>query len=390
MQTPLPAPGLRWSCDRRPGIQRLHRGNGFSYRDHNGHVLRDAAELARIRSLGVPPAWQDVWICPDPQGHLQATGRDARGRKQYRYHALWQAGRGETKFAHLLQFGRVLPRIRTRVQRALAGPDEPTRNRVLAALVRMLDTTWLRIGNTEYARNNGSYGLSTLRNQHAGVRGDELRLSFVGKSGVRHQVRLHDRRVARIVRRCRELPGQDLFEYLDADGSVRSLGSADVNAWLAEAAGCRVTAKDFRTWHGSVLALELTLAACAADADPACRAQDVLAAVARRLGNTPAVCRKAYIHPRVLGLGDALGDAATRAALQSQPWVKAAAAARGLSAAECQLLGLLRQRDQPELPLQQALRRSIVGARTSARRAMDRSTHTASNKKAARSAQAPA
>ncbi|HLL13276.1 MAG TPA: DNA topoisomerase IB [Rubrivivax sp.] len=358
MQTTLPAPGLRWSSDASPGIRRLRRGSSFSYRDHQGRALRDTTQLERIRRLAIPPAWEEVWICPDPDGHLQATGRDARGRKQYRYHPLWEAGRGETKFANLLRFGGVLPRIRARVQRSLAGPDEPTRGRVLAALVRLLDTTWMRIGNPEYARSNGSYGLSTLRNKHAGVRGDELKLSFVGKSGIRHEVRLQDRRVARIVRRCRELPGQALFEYLDDEGKVRTVGSADVNAWLAEAAGCRVTAKDFRTWHGSVLALQLTLAACAAETGQPCRAQDVLAAVARRLGNTPAVCRKAYIHPRVLDLGQALGDAAARAELPNQPWAKATVAIRGLSAPEHQLLGLLRRRERKPKLVEQTLQLS--------------------------------
>ena len=360
--TPLPAPGLRWSSDKTPGIRRVRRGSSFSYLDSKGRVLRDAEQLERIRRLAIPPAWEDVWICADAEGHLQATGRDARGRKQYRYHELWQAGRGETKFANLLRFGGVLPRIRARVERALAGPDEPTRDRVLAALVRLLDTTWMRIGNPEYARSNGSYGLSTLRNKHAGVRGDELMLSFVGKSGVRHDVRLHDRRVARIVRRCRELPGQSLFEYVDKEGSIRSVGSADVNAWLAEAAGCRVTAKDFRTWHGSVLALQLTLAACTAQAGQPSGAKDVLAAVARRLGNTPAVCRKAYIHPRVLDLGEALGDEVARAALQNERWVKSTVALHGLSPAEGQLLALLRLRERKPQSLKQTLQLSVAVA----------------------------
>ena len=336
--------GLRWTHDDRPGLtRRARRGGGFDYRNSAGKRLRDEAALARIHQLAIPPAWTDVWISPQADSHLQATGRDARGRKQYRYHADWQAGRGQTKFDGLLRFGAVLPRLRRRVQQALAGPDEPTRERVLATLVRLLDTTWLRIGNSEYARENGSYGLSTLRNRHAGVQGDAIELSFVGKSGVRHQVRLADRRVARIVRRCRELPGQELFRYIGEDGASHALGSADVNAWLAEAAGLRVTAKDFRTWHGSALALQLTLQACAERAEP-CRPAQVVAAVAQRLGNTPAVCRKAYIHPRVLALGEALGDNAARAALRAAPWAAAPAARRGLGAAERQLMALLRSR----------------------------------------------
>ena len=339
--------GLRWVNDAQPGIRRAAARGGFVYRTPEGRALRDAAELARIRRLAIPPAWVDVWICPRADGHLQATGRDARGRKQYRYHADWQAGRGQTKFDQLRRFGQVLPRIRARVLRELGGPVRglPTRERVLATLVRLLDTTWLRIGNAEYARSNRSYGLSTLRTQHAGVRGDELRLSFSGKSGVRHEVRISDRRVARVVRRCRELPGQELFQYVDDTGAVHRIDSADVNAWLAEAAGTRVTAKDFRTWHGSVQALELTLAACAEGAAP-CKPQDIVAGVARRLGNTPAVCRKAYVHPRVLALGTVLGDATQRSALRGRRWAQAASVPRGLNAAERRLLALLRSRPE--------------------------------------------
>jgi DNA topoisomerase-1 len=336
--------GLRHATDSGPGITRqpLPAG-GFGYRDAQGRRVRDPATLERIRKLAIPPAWMGVWISPLADSHLQATGRDARGRKQYRYHADWQAGRGQTKFDSLRRFGAVLPRLRRRVQQALAGPDEPTRERVLAALVRLLDTTWMRIGNAAYARDNGSYGLSTLRNRHAGVQGDAVQLSFVGKSGVRHQVKLTDRRVARIVRRCRELPGQELFRYVDEAGASHAVDSADVNAWLAAAAGERVTAKDFRTWHGSVLALQLTLQACAEGAAP-CRPAQVVAAVAQRLGNTAAVCRKAYIHPRVLAASDALGDEAARAALRSLPWAGTPPAGSGLNAAERQLMALLRSR----------------------------------------------
>jgi DNA topoisomerase-1 len=336
--------GLRWVSDTQPGLaRRPRRDGGFDYLDGRGRRLRDAAQLERIRRLAIPPAWVDVWISPWPDSHLQATGRDARGRKQYRYHADWQAQRGQNKFDALRRFGRVLPRLRRRVQRALSGPAEPTRERVLATLVRLLDTTWLRIGNASYARENGSYGLSTLRNRHAGVRGDAIQLSFVGKSGVRHSVKLTDRRVARIVRRCRELPGQELFRYVDEAGNSRAVDSADVNAWLAEAAGERVTAKDFRTWHGSVLALQLALQACAGS-EPPCRPAQVVAQVAQRLGNTPAVCRKAYIHPRVLAACEALQDAAVRAALVAQRWAQAPPARGGLSSAEHQLLALLRSR----------------------------------------------
>ncbi|MDQ2779363.1 MAG: DNA topoisomerase IB, partial [Pseudomonadota bacterium] len=312
-QKPVPAEarsvvrraGLRHVSGETPGLTReplkpLPEGetpaaNAFRYRDAKGRVIRDADVLARIRQLAIPPAWQQVWICPHDNGHLQATGRDARGRKQYRYHAAWQQGRGETKFDSMRQFGQVLPRVRRRVERELSATRRgPTHDRVLAALVRLLDTTWMRIGNAEYARSNRSYGLSTLKRRHAGVQGNDVRLAFRGKSGVQHEARITDRRVVRLVRRCRELPGQSLFQYVDDDGTVRKIDSSDVNDWLAEAAGTHVTAKDFRTWHGSVLALELTLAACAENAD-ACKPTDVLRAVAQRLGNTPAVCKKAYI-----------------------------------------------------------------------------------------------
>ncbi|MFG6416463.1 DNA topoisomerase IB [Roseateles sp. DC23W] len=344
MATDKPTPAvLRWINDAQAGLTRRAGRAGFSYVDARGRRVRDEATLARIRQLAIPPAWVDVWISPHADSHLQATGRDARGRKQYRYHADWQAGRGQTKFDGLRRFGRALPRLRRRVEQALSGPDEPTRERVLATLVRLLDTTWLRIGNAAYARENGSFGLSTLRNRHAGVKGDSLALSFVGKSGVRHSVRVTDRRVARVVRRCRELPGQELFRYVDEDGTSHAVDSSDVNAWLAAAAGERVTAKDFRTWHGSVLALQLTLQACGEGVQP-CRPAQVVEQVARKLGNTAAVCRKAYIHPRVLATGDALSDEAARAALSASPWARAPAAHAGLNGAERQLMGLLRSR----------------------------------------------
>ena len=333
--------GLRWACDDVAGITREVTPQGFRYRGPDGRRIRASATLQRIRKLAIPPAWVDVWISPHEDSHLQATGRDARGRKQYRYHVNWMAARGQTKFDSLLNFGAVLPSLRRRVQRTLAGAESPTRERVLVALVRLLDSTGMRIGNEAYARANGSYGLSTLRNRHARVEGDDLKLSFVGKSGIRHSVRISDRRVARIVRRCRELPGQTLFSYLDDEGVSHALGSADVNEWLAEAAGQRITAKDFRTWHGSVLALQLTLQACADEAGE-CRHQEVLQGVAKHLGNTAAVCRKAYIHPRVLELGRALADEADRSALRCQDWARVPAARDGLSVAERQLLALLR------------------------------------------------
>lgn len=299
--------------DDMPGIRRLRRGKGFAYRAASGDPLDDPAELQRIRRLAIPPAYREVWICPLPNGHLQATGRDARGRKQYRYHPDWRQRREADKFGRLLAFGQALPRIRARVARDLRAPAEPTPSRtlLLATLVRLLDTTLIRIGNDEYARGNGSYGLTTLRNPHAQVRGARLKLSFRGKSGVPHEVTVDDARLARVVRRCRELPGQELFQYPDESGALRRIGSADVNDYLHEAAGERFTAKDFRTWHASVLALSLTRAACqggagAGEGGARFDAPAVLREVAGRLRNTPAVCRKSYVHPALLALWDRL------------------------------------------------------------------------------------
>jgi DNA topoisomerase-1 len=333
-----PAPrGLVYVSDEKPGIRRVRRGTGFGYVLPDGRPLRDAAQLLRIRQLAIPPAYTKVWICPLPHGHLQATGRDARGRKQYRYHADWRSARDDSKFERMAEFGAALPRIRARVQRDLAAPvgQRVLRETVIAAIVRLLDTTLMRVGNDEYARSNGSYGLTTLRNRHAQVKGEALTLHFRGKSGVEHQVRLGDRRVARVVRRCQSLPGQELFQYLDDQGSPHAVGSADVNDYLREASGGEFTAKDFRTWHGSVLALQLW---CALDPAEAAKptlagAKRLLGEVATRLGNTVAVCRKAYVHPRVLGLLTGEGDAVAPLA----PVRRA-----GLSAPERGLLALLR------------------------------------------------
>jgi DNA topoisomerase-1 len=301
----------------------------------------------------VPPAYESVWICPLPGGHLQATGRDARGRKQYRYHADWQNERGATKFDRLAAAGLALARIRRQVAADLDATLRPTRRVVLATLVRLLDTTCVRVGNVEYARSNGSYGLTTLRNRHAGVTGHRVQLRFRGKGGLLHCLAVEDPRIARVVRRCRELPGQELFQYLGEDGALHGVGSSEVNAYLAEAAGERFTAKEFRTWHASAQALALLLEACAEPAgDPAAspvrRVNEVVAAVAKRLGNTAAVCRKAYIHPAVLALGVALQDAERRAALLSQPWAaRPPRAPAGLQRAERQLLGLLQALARP-------------------------------------------
>jgi DNA topoisomerase-1 len=288
--------------DDTPGIRRVKRGQGFAYRRPDGGWLTNEAELDRIRRLAIPPAYTDVWIAPRADAHLQATGRDARGRKQYRYHPEWRAARDAGKFVHMLDFGRALPRIRRRVAADLAAAQgAPRRQGVLAALVRLLDTTLVRVGNDEYARQNGSYGLTTLRDRHAQVQGSVLQLRFRGKSGVMHEVGVNDPRVARIVRRCQALPGQELFQYQDDDGEVRSLGSADVNEYLRECAGIDLTAKDFRTWHATVHALDLMCSHCRKGGPVSARTvNEVLGEVSSRLGNTVAVCRKSYVHPDVL------------------------------------------------------------------------------------------
>ena len=251
--------GLQHSSDDSPGIRRLRRGKGFSYCDDNGQTVSSRAERKRLTNLAIPPAYRDVWICPSPQGHLQATGRDARGRKQYLYHPDWRVARDETKFDRMAAFGLVLPRVRATVTRDLAQPAATTvsQTAVTAALVRLLDTTMVRVGNDEYARSNKSYGLTTLRKRHVALDGDKLRLKFRGKSGVEHEVALKDKRVARIVQRCQALPGQELFKYLDDAGQLHCVGSAEVNDYLRTASGGDFTAKDFRTWHGSATALAL-------------------------------------------------------------------------------------------------------------------------------------
>ena len=262
-----------------------------------GRPVRDLATLRRIKSSAIPPAWTDVWICPLAHGHIQAVGRDARGRKQYRYHARWRETRDQNKYARLIEFGRALPRIRRRVEEDLGRPHLP-REKVLAAVVRLLETTLIRVGNEEYARENHSYGLTTLRSKHVTVEGATLRFEFRGKGGKRHAVDLADRRLARVVRHCQELPGHELFQYVDDEGQPQVVDSADVNEYLRKVGGGEFTAKDFRTWGGTVLAA-LALASQSASGEPR-RVKRELAEVARHLGNTVAICRKCYIHPAVI------------------------------------------------------------------------------------------
>ncbi|HEU4852105.1 MAG TPA: DNA topoisomerase IB [Telluria sp.] len=296
------AAGLRYVSDARPGIARKPaRSGGFRYTGPDGKPVRDAATLARIRALAIPPAWTDVWISPSATGHLQATGRDARGRKQYRYHSKWRSVRDEVKYERMLSFGKALPRIRQEVDAALRLPGLP-REKVLATIVYLLQATMMRIGNEEYARTNKSFGLTTLRNRHVRIDGSEVEFKFRGKSGVFHSVKVEDRRLARIIARTRELPGQELFQYVDADGEQHTVDSSDVNDYLRSITGEDYTAKDFRTWAGTVLAALALQEFEKFDSDAQAKKNIVRAieTVAQKLGNTPSICRKCYVHPAIL------------------------------------------------------------------------------------------
>jgi DNA topoisomerase-1 len=295
----LPEP-LRYVDDTRPGYTRRRERGRFVYFDTRGERIRDPVVIARINKLAIPPAYTDVWICPHANGHLQATGRDARGRKQYRYHPDWRAFRDADKYGRLLAFGAALPRVREAVTAQLAAPGL-SRDKMLATVVYLLDVTLVRVGNAAYARENRSYGLTTLRNRHVEVRGNTVRFHFRGKSGVEHDVSVSDPRLARIIRRCVDLPGQELFQYIDEAGERRAVDSADVNTYLQSLTGADFTAKDYRTWAGSALALErLRGRAPASSADARRQVVEAIAAVAQRLGNTPAVCRKCYVHPAIV------------------------------------------------------------------------------------------
>jgi DNA topoisomerase-1 len=293
--------GLRYAHEGDPGIRRRRAGRGFSYVDETGAVIRDKAVLERIRGLAIPPAYDDVWICPDPLGHIQATGRDAKGRKQYRYHERWRSLRDEAKFSRMAAFGRALPALRARVEADLRRHDL-SHEKVVATVVRLLELTLIRVGNDEYARTNKSFGLTTLRNRHVRIEGRTVTFEFKGKSGVTHRLGLGDRRLARIMRTLQEMPGQRLFQYLGENGRRRPVGSADVNAYLREAMGESFTAKDFRTWAGTLAAAKaLALQAAPAGEREARRMVTLcIKATAGLLGNTPAVCRSAYVHPAVI------------------------------------------------------------------------------------------
>jgi DNA topoisomerase I len=295
------AAGLIYVSDAEPGIRRSVKGTKFRYRDANGRHISVAATLQRIRALGVPPAWTEVWICPDGSGHIQATGRDARGRKQYRYHDDWRDVRDQNKFEHIVDFARLLPGIRARVAKDMSKRGAP-REKVLATIVSLLDKTLIRVGNGEYAKENGTYGLTTLRSTHLDVEGSELRFHFKGKSGKTWRLRVKDRRIARTVRAIQDLPGQHLFQHVDEAGICRSVDSSDVNAYLRDIAGADVSAKDFRTWGGTVLAAMAlsTIGSFGNKTQAKTNLRRAFEAVASRLGNTTTICRKCYVHPEIV------------------------------------------------------------------------------------------
>jgi DNA topoisomerase-1 len=338
------AAGLRYVSDETPGIRRRRAGKGFSYTGPDGKPVRDEKTLARIKSLAIPPAWTDVWISPDPRGHLQATGRDARGRKQYRYHPQWRNVRDAVKYDHLIAFAEALPRIRQRVQEDLAKTGL-SREKVLATCVRLLEETHIRVGNDEYRKQNKSFGLTTLQDRHAQVTGSIIRFRFRGKHGIVHEVKVADRRLARIVKRCQDIPGQELFQYYDDEGNRHDVTSGDVNEYLREISGLDVTAKVFRTWAGTMLAARFFRECEPGETKKEVRSQVVrtIERVAERLGNTVAICRKCYVHPAIV---DAYLAGQVLPADEAPEDVLPDAPEHGLSAEERATLAFLKEQAQ--------------------------------------------
>jgi DNA topoisomerase I len=336
------AASLKYVDDSQPGYRRRRSGKGFVYLRPDGRVVRNPKVLRRIRSLVIPPAWTDVWISLHENGHIQATGHDVRGRKQYRYHERWRTVRDETKYERMLEFGRALTKIRAKVRRDLRLPGLP-KEKVLAAIVRLMDQTAIRIGNEEYARENRSFGLTTMEDRHVKVSGDSIQFRFTGKSGKAHAVETSDPRLARIVRRCRDLPGQRLFQYLDADDKRQDVNSNDVNDYLRTATGSDFTAKDFRTWIGTLAAAAAIGTTDLPTTQTATKRGlvEIVKIVAEQLGNTVAVCRKCYIHPRVL---EAFSDATLRAKLTLAGKCPPTSPSRALRTLEMRLLCLLRMK----------------------------------------------
>jgi DNA topoisomerase I len=362
---------LRYVTDRTPGIMRVRTQGGFEYRDPHGSKVKDEDTLTRIRKLAIPPAYEQVWICPYPNGHLQAAGRDARGRKQYRYHARWREVRDESKYHKMLLFGRVLPKVRAQVERDLARSGLP-REKVLAAIVRLLETTLMRVGNEEYAKSNKSYGLTTLRNRHVKIEsGSRIRFDFRGKHGAEHHIDLRNKRLAAIVRRCQELPGQELFQYLDENDVPRAVTSDDVNDYLREITDEDITAKDFRTWAATNLAALALRELEQFDSQTKAKRNMVQAveAVSKRLGNTPAICRKCYIHPAIF---DGYLDGSLLEALKRRADERLADPGLGMKAEEAAVTAFLsRQLAQPsnslsvkEVPQGKPRRRARTSAKT--------------------------
>lgn len=361
--------GLRYVSDEIAGICREVQRTGFRYR-FAGKLVQDPETLGRIKSLAIPPAWKDVWICPHANGHLQATGRDDRKRKQFRYHPRWREIRDETKYARMIVFAKALPKIRRRVEKDLALSGLP-REKVLATVLRLLEVSLIRVGNDEYARENDSFGLTTMRDKHVNVSGSKMQFRFRGKSGKWHEVDINDRRIAKIVKRCQDLPGQELFQFLDDQGEVRDVRSEDVNAYLREISGEDFTAKDFRTWAGTVLAAMALREFERFETKAQAKKQVVAAieAVAARLGNTPAVCRKCYVHPHIL---DSFLDGTLVETLKQRAERELSTALDTLRGEEAAVLGLLQQR----LTLEEKLSASLLKEkRTRARPAKRKPAH---------------
>lgn len=337
---------LRYVTDTRPGITRKPKKEGFSYIDPDGKSIQDKAILARLKKLAIPPAWTDVWICPWENGHIQVTGRDAKSRKQYRYHPRWRQVRDEVKYERMLHFGNALPLIRKRIDEALKLHGLP-REKILATVVHLLEATMMRIGNEEYARENKSFGLTTLRNRHVRIDGTEVEFQFRGKSGVRHSIMVDDPRLARIIKQSRDLPGQELFQYIDEDGQLQSVDSADVNDYLREITGEDYTAKDFRTWSGTMMAAFALQEFQKFDSEAQARKNIVRAieSVAEKLGNTPSICRKCYVHPAII---DSYMDGTILHALQQRTREELVKDIHALKPEEAAVVALLLKRLQIE------------------------------------------
>jgi DNA topoisomerase-1 len=350
------AVGLRYASDEQSGLRRKRVGKGFTYLGLNGKAVRDAGTLKRIRWLAIPPAWTDVWICAEPEGHIQATGRDAKGRKQYRYHPDFRAVREDGKYEHMLDFAAALPKLRETVSKHMARRDL-SRECVLATVVHLLETTPIRVGNGEYAKHNKSYGLTTLRDPHVKIEGSAIRFQFLGKSGKTWRLQVSNRRVAKIVRACQELPGQQLFQYLDADGNRQGVTSSDVNAYLREISGQEITAKDFRTWAGTVLAAVALQEFSEIDSQAKAKRnlKAAIESVATRLGNTVTICRKCYIHPEIIN-GYLAGDLAIN--IDNKIRHELSRKLKGLKPEEAAVLALLERR--LKMSLSDKLRASLA------------------------------